>query len=347
VSRVATVLLAAFALLVLVEVSVNALLGPQEGPLALAAVFEPWLLSAGTVAGLLATVLSLGSGRAGAPIRLLGVAIIVVALVRLGGEWWSPEPVGAAGVGPSGSAGGGGEPRAAALSVLSWNLEVGSKAAASTVAGIIEADADLVALQELTPDAAAAIEADRTLLGRYPYRILEARDGVAGLGLLGKRPLVVGSYATGPLILRAGLLLPDGRTVQVLNVHPYPPAISMVAGFPSGLDTRRRDADLLAIRDAVLALPDPDAALVIGDLNTTPFEAGFRTLAASMSDAHAEAGSGTGFTWRPSSLEGLHVGLLRLDHVLTGAWLKPLEVHEECAIPGDHCQLLVTLDVGG
>lgn len=335
------VLLAVLAFLAAAEVAVNVLFRPQEGPLALAAVLEPYMLATGAVAGLLAILATLGWGRAGAPIRLVGAVVLVVAIVRLGGEWWSP------GVSGAGAGGAGENPGAVTLTVMSWNLELGSKAAADSVAGIADADADLVALQELTPDVSAAIEADPALRRRYPYRILQPREGVDGLGLLSRLPLVVGSYSTGPLVLRAGLLLPDGRTVEVLDVHPYPPRISSLAGFPSGLDVRRRDEELAMIADVVAGLPDPGAALVVGDLNTTPFEAGYTALAGPLRDAHAEAGSGTGFTWRPSSLEGLQVGFLRLDHVLTGSWLQPVSAREDCSIAGDHCRLLVTLEIGG
>ena len=333
--RTLPVLLAAFVVLVLLEVAVNLVVHPQEGPPALAAVVEPHLLAAGAVAGLLAILLSLGSGTAGAWIRLAGAVIIVVAVVRLGGEWWSPAPEPAA----SGTA----------LRVMSWNLELGSKAAADSVAGIADGDADLVALQELTPDVAKAIETDPVLRKRYPYRILEARDGVAGMGLLSRRPLIVRGYATAPIILRAGLLLPDGRTVEVLDVHPYPPRMSTAWRIPVGLDTRRRDEDLLAIRGAVGALADPGAALVIGDINTTPFEPGYRALSeestyGTLVDAHDAVGTGPGFTWRPSSLEALKVGLLRIDHVFTGLWLRPVAVSEDCSLPGDHCRLFATLE---
>ena len=332
-------LLAAFAVLVLLEVAVNVVLSPQTGPAALAIVLEPYLLAAGAAAGLLAIVTSLGSGAAGARIRLVGAVMIVVAVVRLGGEWWSPTPTVAHAANPA----------PLELRVMTWNLELGSKAAADSVAGITGADADLVALQELTPDVATAIESDPALRKRYPYRILEARDGVAGMGLLSRMPLVVGSYSAGPLILRAGLLLPDGRTIEVLDVHPYPPRVTFLSRVPVGLDTRQRDADLAAIRGLVEAMPDPGAALVIGDLNTTPFEPGYRELSegppeSTLTNAHGAVGTGTGFTWRPSSLEGLKLGLLRIDHVLTGTWLRPIAVREDCTLPGDHCRLLVTME---
>ena len=337
--RIVPTALAAIAVLVLFEVAVNVVLRPQEGPPALAAVVETYLLVLGAGAGLLAILTSLGSGSAGARIRLVGAVMIVVAVVRLGGEWWSPTPTVAAG----------GNPGSRELQVMTWNLAAGSRTAADTVIGINGSAADLVALQELTPDVATTIGADPALRARYPYRILEARDGTEGLGLLSRLPLVVGSYSVGPPVLRAGLLLPDGRSVQVLDAHPIAPEVTHLGGVPVGLDTRQRDTELRAIRDTVAAMPDPGAALVLGDLNLTPFEPGYGILTAgspgpTLTDAHEAVGTGTGFTWRPTSLEGLKIGLLRIDHVLSGAWLRPIAVREDCALPGDHCRLLVTVE---
>jgi endonuclease/exonuclease/phosphatase (EEP) superfamily protein YafD len=266
------------------------------------------------------------------------LGVLVLAVVRLGGELWSPgvepdvTPEARAGMRPSPE-----------LRVMTWNLELGSKAVETTVEGIRDADADLVALQELTPEVAAAIEADGELVRRYPYRILEAADGVDGMGLLSTRPLLVRGSERDPLILRAGLLLEDDTVVEVFNVHPYPPGIRTVARLPVSLDTRRRDEELSVIGARVAALDDPAAALVLGDLNTAPTEPAFGSVAGGLADAHAVASSGPGFTWRPSSLEGLHIGLLRIDHVLSGARLAPTATRVDCSLPGDHCRLLVTL----
>ncbi|OGO58071.1 MAG: hypothetical protein A2V85_13160 [Chloroflexi bacterium RBG_16_72_14] len=337
--RPGAVLLALVAAAAIVVVAVDAIVRPQAGPFALAAVMEPYILVTGAIAGLAAAISSLGTGRAGGSIRLLAVVVLVIAILRLGGEWWSPEA----------EAPFRGEGAAAdeTLRVLSWNLELGSKAAADSVAGIAEREVDLVALQELTPEVAAAIEADPALGARFPYRILEPRDGVAGMGLLSRHPLVIGSYSTGPVVLQAGLLLPDGRRLELFDVHPYPPSFSRIAIVPVGLETRRRDQDLERIRRMVDELADASSAIVIGDLNATPFEAGFAILADGLRDAHAEAGTGPGFTWRPSSLEVLRMGLLRMDVVLSGQGLRPAAAGEECSIAGDHCRLYVDLDVSG
>jgi endonuclease/exonuclease/phosphatase family metal-dependent hydrolase len=86
--------------------------------------------------------------------------------------------------------------------------------------------------------------------------------------------------------------------------------------------------------------------IVAGDLNTAPFEPGYRILASGgLTDAHEASGGGPGFTWRPSSLEWLGLGLLRIDHVLTGAALRATAVEEDCSIRGDHCRLIVDLAV--
>ena len=90
--RLLPTLLVAFVVLVLVEVAVNVLLRPQVGPPALAAVVEPYLLAAGAVAAVLAVLMTLGDRGAGASrLRLVAIVMLVVAIVRLGGEWWSPD----------------------------------------------------------------------------------------------------------------------------------------------------------------------------------------------------------------------------------------------------------------
>ncbi len=323
-------LLAAFAALAVVA---QLVLRARTGPLPLVGVFEIHLLAVATVLALIALLGSLGGGRRQAWTRLAMLAVIVLTVVRAGGELWSPEA-------PAAQPGA----NASTMTILTWNLEMESRAAATSVEGIRALDADLVALQELTPDTAAAIEADPTLTARYPYRILEAKDGTAGMGLLAKRPLIVRGSEREPLILRAGLLLEDGRTIEVLGVHPYPPGVSTAWRLPIGLDTRRRDEDLSVIAARSDAAPLA-AALVIGDLNTAPTEAGIGVLTSGLTDAHEAVGTGPGFTWRPRSLEGLGTGILRIDHVLTGLWLTPIFTSVDCAATGDHCRLLVTLRV--
>jgi endonuclease/exonuclease/phosphatase family metal-dependent hydrolase len=332
-------LLAAAAVLALVEVVVNLVLRPQSGPAALAAVFEPHLLALGAVCGAVAILLTLGERTPVATwIRVIGIAVLVVAIVRVGGEWWSP--------GSSSARAAAGATR---ITVMSWNLEVGSKAAAETLDGILQPPRDeapdVVALQELTPDAAAAIDASAEIDRLYPYRILEPQADVRGMGILSRLPLVRGTYGTFPMLLTATALLDDGSRLAIVDAHPLPPRMSEVAGIPWAIDSRLRDVQLEGVRAAVDRAPDAARVILVGDLNVTPFEPGYGIVATDLEDAHASVGSGTGFTWRPHLLEGLHLGLLRIDHVLTGAAVTPVTSAVDCSLTGDHCRLTVVLDV--
>ena len=335
-----TLLLAGIALLALVEVVVNIVLRPQVGPPALLAAFEPHVLAIGAVCGAVALLLTINERTPQASrIRLIAIAVIVVALVRVGGEWWSP--------GDSAR----GDPLASEtrLAVLSWNLESASKSPRDVIDGILDARRpdrpQVVALQELTPDVAAALEASGEIDDRYPYRILRPRDGVLGMGLLSSIPLVEGDSGVYPMFLGAGILMPDGSRLDLVNAHPLPPAIATVAGIPSGLDTRQRDLDLAYLREALDRAADPERVLLVGDLNTTPLEPGFAVVADGLHDVHAEVASGTGFSWRPGFLEALDLGLLRIDHVLAGSALQPVAIAEDCSLPGDHCRVTAVVDV--
>jgi endonuclease/exonuclease/phosphatase (EEP) superfamily protein YafD len=339
-----TLLLAGIALLALVEVAVNVVFRPQVGPPALAAVFEPHLLVLGAVCGVLAILLTLGDRDPAANrIRIIGVAVIVVALVRVGGEWWSPS--GGTLTDPPEDT--------TRVTVMTWNLEKDVNSPDDVIDGILSVRRPLrpqvVALQELTPDVAAALEASAEIDDRYPYRILRPREGATGMGLMSSLPLVEGTSGAYPMFLTAGVLLPDGGRIDVGNVHPLPPKITrLLDTVPIGIDTRQRDLDLGYVRDALERSADDETRIIlVGDLNATPFEPGFGAVAKGLRDVHADVATGTGFTWRPGIVEVLGQALLRIDHVLAGSALTPVSIAEDCSLPGDHCRVTAVLDVPG
>ena len=96
------------------------------------------------LAGLILVPLALH--RAARPLRLSLVVLAVVSIVRFGGEWVSVPPARAADA-------------ASELGIVSWNLELGARPGPAAVDGLRGLDVDVVALQELGPAHAAAIEA--------------------------------------------------------------------------------------------------------------------------------------------------------------------------------------------
>ena len=96
------------------------------------------------------------------------------------------------------------------------------------------------------------------------------------------------------------------------------------------------------------ALIDSDLAagqtvLLMGDLNTTEREQAYADFSAGLRDAHLDAGTGPGLTWRPDELKALPFGLIRIDYILTSPDLVALSSTVHCTQLSDHCQIAATL----
>jgi endonuclease/exonuclease/phosphatase (EEP) superfamily protein YafD len=107
------------------------------------------------------------------------------------------------------------------LTVMTYNVLGFVTDPAPAVASIRASGADVIALQELNPAVAAAIE--RELINEYPYQFLSPADGVVGMGVITKVPaslqehrLAHAAWVGGPQLVS---LEHDGERVLVLNVH--------------------------------------------------------------------------------------------------------------------------------
>jgi endonuclease/exonuclease/phosphatase (EEP) superfamily protein YafD len=295
-------------------------LGSTVGPLALLTIMAPHLAIAGLLFAPFALVRS-------APAHLrLGVLFLILAMaVRLGPDWLSLPP--------------GGDTSDHQFDTATWNLELGARSGEGAVEGLRNLDVDVVALQELGPDHVAAIEAAGDLAERYPASSFYPDDGVLGIGLLSRHPIVSVSHTTEPTTIEAVLDV-HGQHVTVITAHPLPGSISMVGPAPVSFDARQRDLQLLRVRNLVgYAIDRGETVIVLGDFNAAPTEAGYGQLTSGLRDAHVEVGQGPGWTWRPSRLEWTGLGFLRIDLALSGPGARPIAVQEHCGLPGDHCQL--------
>lgn len=317
-------LASAFALGVSAWLIFDALAHPETGLLALANIASPFIVLA-TLAGLAFT-----SIRGGRWPRIALVALLVVTAFRFGDDWVSvPAPTETAG---------------STFDVATWNLELGAVGLETMRDGLGTLDADVVALEELTPEQAAAIEDDPTLRQRFPHRALFPAADPWGVGLLSTVPLSdVESFAD-PARVVATIEL-DGRGLTLLAAHPFPARIGVATPLrvPVGFDPAARDAALATIRSQIdLLIADGDL-VVLGDFNTAPTEPAYDALTAGLTDAHVAVGQGPGWTWRPSRLEFLGMGLLRIDLVLVSRGLRPVASWVDCSRPGDHCLVGATL----
>lgn len=195
-----------------------------------------------------------------------------------------------------------------AIRVLTANVREGL-AEPGPLAALARDRADVVILQELTPELAADLA---ELTSDFPHRAVDARPYAAGIGVWSRHPIEIFSLDTSYLLgmLTASLRVPGvSAPVTILGAHlmgPYPQPIEGwrqdMAAFPDTL------ADLAANAG-------PAAAIVAGDLNATfdmrPFR---KLLTGGFRNAAEQAGAGLVWTF-PG--HGSGPALVGIDHILT------------------------------
>jgi vancomycin resistance protein VanJ len=252
-------------------------------------------------------------------VLLILVALPVAAFLLLYGGLYLPRrPVAAGGQ---------------TFTVLTYNINGRNREVEAIAAQIERYDPDVVALHEVNATMHKALKA--RLLDRYPYQQREP-----GIGLYSRLPIEdYQAYRLGgeegPWA-QQGRLLVDGQTVTLLNAHPRTPTGELRHFATSG-----HAADVGDLLARVEGIDGP--LLVVGDLNLTDQNTGYRALARRLHDAYREAGRGLGFTFRGS--EG-GPALWRIDFVLHTPDLAALDVALGDYGGSDHRPLVATLAWG-
>ncbi|MCC6315522.1 MAG: endonuclease/exonuclease/phosphatase family protein [Thermomicrobiales bacterium] len=200
----------------------------------------------------------------------------------------------------------------APLTVMTFNIANGLADPLRLAEALALSNADLIALQELAPGQAVAIE--RMLAERYPHQSLHPL-GIPGKGLLSRYPIVgaelIRLQPERP-DLRATIRLPSGLATAIV-AHPEPPRI--------GRGSRRRNERTVAHIRALADLAAGDEpTILLGDFNRVDWAASARLLRqAGLRDAWRAAGHGFGATLPLRWATGVERG-----HLLGGLRLPPL-----------------------
>jgi endonuclease/exonuclease/phosphatase (EEP) superfamily protein YafD len=316
---------------------------PRSGPLALAAVLEPYLFAPLLVAtpfALLRGVRILSASPQGAAggartlrVALAGGALLYAALFLPGLVSWPPRPT----------------PGAVQVTIATWNVYALNDAFDDLHRALEHEPAEVVMLQEIGHDQANAITSDDHILARYPYSIVRPHDlGALGMTLLSRYPIAESGTLDDPPTIWALIELDGGARLYVINTHPLParlcPPHDGYRWAPVQIfDPARRDAEVGTVR----ALIDPwlvhgDAFVLAGDFNLTEREAAYGDLSAGLHDAYREVGQGSGNTWIPPI--GVNVPMLRLDYLFSSPAVRPLAVGGACPRGSDHCLLRGTFE---
>lgn len=228
-------------------------------------------------------------------------------------------------------------------------LNLGGNAAAPEVAKVertvATVDADIVALQELTPETLARLR--DSLADRYAY-------------CNGGWPAIV--FSRLPIRAGAPLRFPTrgsdaqrveidiaGGTLVLFNVHITRPGHELhgrLAPLRLLLDydptTRDMDTDLVCAQ----AGRAPGACVVVGDLNATEWSYPHRLLSTTLVDAFREAARGWGNTYRLALWVGrwrLHLPVARIDYVFHSRDLVTLEAAVGPDSGSDHLPVVADL----
>ncbi|MDO0972817.1 endonuclease/exonuclease/phosphatase family protein [Mycolicibacterium frederiksbergense] len=191
------------------------------------------------------------------------------------------------------------------LRFVSANLLLG-QAEPAAVARLAAEEADILAVQELTPELAAALSP--ALARDFPYSALRPRERAAGVGLWSRYPIISSgsdeSFSRG--LIYAGVQVPDTDfATTVVSTHMPPPR--------SAFDSWR--SDIVRLGPVLRDLPPGGPVVVGGDLNATPDVREFRQLLRDgYRDGARQAGAGLTRT-HPSNV--IIPPLLAVDHIIT------------------------------
>jgi len=227
------------------------------------------------------------------------------------------------------------------FTVMSYNIEIGGAGEPENLDAIGTVDADIVCLQEVTPE--SEVELRSLYAERYPYQLFKPQGGAGGLAALSRFPLedrgllqaAQGKHPSWHLEAQS----PAG-TLQLLNVHLR----SLFSGGPNPLSSLlRTDSDHLAQIEFFSNECETEVpTIVLGDFNEEPDgdavrfleERGFLNLLPAYHPGQP--------TWGVNSVgDQLRA---TIDHILINDQLVPLNAWVERLGSSDHMPVIAHLE---
>lgn len=210
------------------------------------------------------------------------------------------------------------------LTVLAANIHHGTADPGALVALVDRYEPDLLSVEELTPSFAAKLRR-AGIASRLPESMLLTHRSVSGAGLFSRLPLIPLPRQTRFFFRmpRARIVLPGGRPLRVVGVHPYPPLSGKVGVWKRALES----------------LPSAGTGtpwVLPGDFNATLDNAALRDLLdRGYRDAGDVTGKGLEPTW-PTMGHRFMPPAITIDHVLADRRLGIAEYGVDDLPGSDH-----------
>ena len=217
------------------------------------------------------------------------------------------------------------------VTVVMSNLLYENDRIDEAAATLLSVDADLLAIVEYNPTAAAALAA-AGVSDRFPYRSELPRNDRTGIVLFSRLPIVESVVA--PIGNQLGIdatIDVNGTATRVLVVHPAPGTVQS--------DVARWSDDLATIGRTAAASDLP--TIVVGDFNASRWHPPFRhLLGTGLTDLHEQLGKGWSRSWPANQVLPPFV---RIDHLLMRNGIVGVAVLD-LEVPGsDHRGFVATV----
>jgi vancomycin resistance protein VanJ len=214
------------------------------------------------------------------------------------------------------------------LTVASENVSERNPDPAGSARDLAASGADVLALVELTPQAAGTYE--KGLAKAYPYHALQGTVGLwSKLPLSDTQPIDIMDVGALADTIPAGRKMASNRALRTTVATDHGPLTVYVAHPGSvrvnpraGFWTASRDIGVQALGQAIAADPSKRVVL-LGDLNGTVDDRALAPITARLRSAQDMAGDGLGFTW-PASFPVVRIDQILVRGVQPGSsWVLP------------------------
>ncbi|MEV5575431.1 endonuclease/exonuclease/phosphatase family protein [Spirillospora sp. NPDC052269] len=228
------------------------------------------------------------------------------------------------------------------LMVVSHNVDAGNHDPVGTARDLAASGADVLALEELTPQVTGAYENE--LAKTYPHHTVLGTVGLwSKLPLSDTHPVDI-ALDFGPLAAAkpAALKSASNRALRATVATDHGPLAVYVAHLGSarvnprgGFYTTTRNRNAQEMGKAIAAERNTRVVL-LGDLNGTTADRAFASLTSRLRSVQDAAGDGFGFTW-PAAFP-----MVRIDQILVRG-VKPMSARVLSATGSDHLPVAARL----
>ena len=228
------------------------------------------------------------------------------------------------------------------LSLMTYNLFFKNKSPNSIIARIKDSNPDILVVQELTPK--WKIDLDNSIGASYLYKKLIPLHGTHGIGIYSKHPIsnhqILNNDNNLPFAQIIELKI-GNKDIQLINAHLASPA-KAVENPESFFEFYRInykiiEQQIIVLNKLAIESKDQfDAQVLIGDLNTTPYEPLFREMKNEWTNLNASVGSRFNFNFPNSSRI---IPFLTLDYIMLRGNVKCLETKIVEGGSSDHLAL--------